>query len=198
MTEKTTREHLIDIGLELMHRNGYNATGLSEILKAADVPKGSFYHHFASKEDFAAAALEKYVAREREHAANVLSDSKTPPLKRLKRYFKDLVKTHGQEAKIPGCMMGRFSLEMAAESSELRKRISTSFASWQHRIAVVIHQAVEQEELPANTDPESLAGFLLNCWEGALLRSQAEQSDAPLDTFMRQTFDVLLTKHLSV
>jgi TetR/AcrR family transcriptional repressor of nem operon len=198
MTEKTTREHLIDIGLELMHRNGYNATGLSEILKAADVPKGSFYHHFASKEDFAAAALEKYVAREREHAANVLSDSKAPPLKRLKRYFKDLAKTHGQEAKIPGCMMGRFSLEMAAESSELRKRISTSFASWQHRIAVVIQQAVEQEELPANTDPESLAGFLLNGWEGALLRSQAEQSDAPLDAFMRQVFDVLLMKHPSV
>jgi TetR/AcrR family transcriptional repressor of nem operon len=198
MTENTTREHLIDVGLELMHRNGYNATGLSEILKAADVAKGSFYHHFASKEDFAAAALEKYVAREREHAATVLSDSKTPPVKRLKRYFKDLVKTHGREAKIPGCMMGRFSLEMAAESSELRKRISTSFASWQQRIALVIHQAVEQGELPANTDSESLAGFLLNCWEGALLRSQAEHSDAPLDAFMRQVFDVLLKKHPSV
>jgi TetR/AcrR family transcriptional repressor of nem operon len=95
-------------------------------------------------------------------------------------------------------MMGRFSLEMAAESQELRKRISASFTNWQHRIAVVVQQAVEQKELPADTDPESLAGFLLNSWEGALLRSQAERSDAPLDIFMRQVFDVLLKKRSSV
>jgi TetR/AcrR family transcriptional repressor of nem operon len=177
-----------------MHQRGYNATGLTEILKAADVPKGSFYHHFSSKEDFAAAALGKYVAHEGEHAATVLSNLKTPPLKRLKRYFRDLVKTYGQEGKIPGCMMGRFSLEMAAENSELRKRISASFASWQRKIAVVVQQAVEQKELPANTDPESMAGFLLNNWQGALVRSQAEKSDSPLETFMHYVFDRLLTK----
>jgi TetR/AcrR family transcriptional repressor of nem operon len=66
MTAKSTRDHLIDVGLGLMHQNGYNATGLTDILKAADVPKGSFYHHFGSKEDFAAAALERYGMRERE------------------------------------------------------------------------------------------------------------------------------------
>jgi TetR/AcrR family transcriptional repressor of nem operon len=191
---KTTREHLIDVGLGLMHRDGYNATGLAEILKAADVPKGSFYHHFGSKEDFAAAVLERYGMREREHTTAVLNDASTPPLKRLRRYFSDLVKVYGQKGPIPGCMMGRFSLEVAAESAQLRKRISTSFDHWQHTIATVIQQAVAQKELPAGTDPESLAGFLLNSWEGALLRSQAEKSDAPLETFMRYVFDGVLTK----
>ena len=62
------------------------------------------------------------------------------------------------------------------------------------QIAAVIGQAVAQKELPAGTDPESLAGFLLNSWEGALLRSQAERSDAPLETFMCFVFDGLLTK----
>src|SRR5580704_13777671 len=94
---KSTRDHLIDTGLKLMHQHGYNATGLTEILKAADVPKGSFYHHFGSKEDFAAAALERYTSREAEHAAAVLGGSKTAPLKRLKRYFTDLVKFYGQK-----------------------------------------------------------------------------------------------------
>jgi TetR/AcrR family transcriptional repressor of nem operon len=194
MTAKLTRDHLIDVGLELMHQHGYNATGLTEILKAADVPKGSFYHHFGSKEDFAAAALERYVARERQHSAAVLNDSKTLPLKRLKRYFLGLIKVYGQNGPIPGCMMGRFSLEIAAESPELRRRLRTSFAHWQHAIATVIQQAVAQKELPPDTDPESLAGFLLNSWEGALLRSQAEKSDAPLETFVRYVFDGLLTK----
>jgi len=194
MAAKSTREHLIDVGLGLMHQNGYNATGLTDILKAADVPKGSFYHHFDSKEDFAAAALERYGMRAREHAAAVLNDTTTPPLKRLRRYFSDLLKINGQKAAIPGCLMGRFSLEIAEESPQLRKQIGASFDRWQHTIATVIQQAVAQKELPAGTNPESLSGFLLNSWEGALLRSQAEKSNAPLETFMRYVFDELLTK----
>ena len=193
MATKSTRDHLIDTGLKLMHQHGYNATGLTEILKAADVPKGSFYHHFGSKEDFAAAALERYTTREAEHAASVLIGPKMSPLKRLKTYFTDLVKFYGQKGEIPGCMMGRFSLEIATENPELRKQISTAFAGWQHAIATVVEQAVTQKELPADTDPESVAGFLLNSWEGALLRSQAEKSDAPLETFMHYVFDGLLT-----
>jgi TetR/AcrR family transcriptional repressor of nem operon len=181
-----------------MHQNGYNATGVTEILKAADLPKGSFYHHFGSKEDFAAAALEEFAAREAKHALTVLGDLKTPPLRRLKRYFTDLVKISGQEGAIPGCMIRRFSLEIAAESPQLRKRISASFDHWQHTIATVIRQAVAQKELPAGTDPESLAGFLLNSWEGALLRSQADKSDAPLEIFMHYVFGGLLTKQSKV
>jgi TetR/AcrR family transcriptional repressor of nem operon len=195
MAMKSTRDHLIDTGLKLMHQHGYNATGLTEILKAADVPKGSFYHHFGSKEDFAAAALERYTIREAEHAAAVLSDSEVPPLKRLKRYFMDLVKVYGQKGAIPGCMMGRFSLEIAAANPQLRKQISATFTHWQQTIATVIEQAVAQKELPADTDPQSLAGFLLNGWEGALLRSQAEASDSPLEVFMQIAFDQLLRKH---
>ena len=197
MATKSTRDHLIDVGVGLMHQNGYNATGLTDILKAADVPKGSFYHHFGSKEDFAAAALERYGMREREHAAAVLNDTTIPPLKRLRRYFSDLVRIYGQKGAIPGCMMGRFSLEIAEESPQLRKRISASFDHWQHTIATVIGQAVAQKELPAGTDSELLAGFVLNSWEGALLRSQAEKSNAPLETFMRYVFDGLLTKESS-
>jgi TetR/AcrR family transcriptional repressor of nem operon len=198
MATKSTREHLVDVGLRLMHRDGYNATGLTDILKAADVPKGSFYHHFGSKEDFAAAVLERYGMRAREHTTAILNDASTPPLKRLRCYFSDLMKIYGQNGAIPGCMMGRFSLEIAEESSQLRKRINASFDHWQHSIATVIQQAVEQKELPAGTDPESLAGFLLNSWEGALLRSQAEKSNAPLETFVRYVFDGLLSKESKV
>ena len=198
MTAKSTRDHLIDTGLKLMHQQGYNATGLTEILKVADVPKGSFYHHFGSKEDFAAAALERYTAREAEHAASVLIGSKMSPLQRLKRYFTDLVKFYGQKGAISGCMMGRFSLEIAAANPQLRKQISATFTHWQHTIAAVIEQAVARKELPAGTDPELLAGFLLNSWEGALLRSQAEASDVPLEVFMQIAFDQLLKRHSKV
>jgi len=194
MSTRSTRDHLIDVGLDLMHRHGFNATGLTEILQAADVPKGSFYHFFGSKEEFAAAALERYAAQRAEHSAAVLSDATTSPLKRLKRYFVELVKIAGQHGPVPGCLLGRFSLEIAAESPQVRKRISASFARWQQSIAAVIEQAVTQKRLPADTNALALAGFVLNSWEGALLRSQADKSDAPLEDFLEYVFDGLLAK----
>ena len=194
MSEKSTRDRLVEVGQGLMHQHGYTATGLSDILKAADVPKGSFYHHFDSKEDFAAAALDRYVTHEAKHSAAVLLESTKPPLRRLRQYFTEMIETYGQRGAIPGCMIGRFSLEIATENPQLRAKISNAFRHWQHKIAMVIEQAVAEGELPAGTDAESLAGFLLNSWEGALLRSQAEKSNAPLETFLRYTLDVLVQK----
>ena len=192
MNQQPTRDRLIDAGLRLMHRQGYTATGVSEILEEAKVPKGSFYHHFENKEAFAAAALERYVEREGGHAAKILHDPKTPPLKRLKRYFADLVRIYGQSGAISGCMLGRFSLDLASENPQLRKRIAASFEHWQQTIAGSIRQAVEENMLPSSVDADSLAAFLLNSWQGALLRSQAERSDAALHTFLHFAFDVLL------
>jgi TetR/AcrR family transcriptional repressor of nem operon len=187
----STRDHLIEVGLELMRRHGYGATGLQEILAAAGVPKGSFYHHFGSKEKFTAAVLERYVTLADEHARQMLDSGRQPPLKRLRRYFEDLIRVAGPSAPIPGCLIGNLSLEVAGASSLLQGRLSSSFAHWQTAIALVLRDAVKKGELPQSTRPEALAGFMLNCWEGALLRSQADQSDAPLRDFLHYVFDVL-------
>jgi TetR/AcrR family transcriptional regulator, transcriptional repressor for nem operon len=192
MTETSTRERLIEVGIRLMHKHGYTATGLKEILDLAGVPKGSFYHHFGSKEEFAAAALNRYFMREGEHCDAVLNDSRIAPLKRLHRYFNDLIKMYGQKGDIPGCMIGRFSLEVPELTLMMQEHLSASFKGWQHGIATALRDAIKQKSLPANTDPEELAAFLLNSWQGALVRSQADKSDAPLHNFIHYAFSSLL------
>ena len=189
-----TRDHLITVGLELMRRHGYGATGLNEILSAAGVPKGSFYHHFGSKEEFTAAVLERYVALEGEHCALVLGNTRQAPLKRLRRYFEDLIGTAGQSAPIQGCLMGSLSLEVAGVSPLLQQCLSADFAHWQEAVAGVLREAATRGDLAKSAKPEALAGFILNSWEGALIRSQADRSDAPLKSFVHYAFEVLLVK----
>jgi TetR/AcrR family transcriptional repressor of nem operon len=193
-TSTSTREHLIDVGLELMRRHGCGATGLQEILQSAGVPKGSFYHHFHSKEEFTVALIERYVTLAAEHCREVLGNTRQAPLKRLRRYFEDLIRMAGQSAAIQGCLIGSLSLEVAGSSPLLQGRLSSSFALWQASIAAVLQEAVEKGNLPKSIRPEALAGFVLNSWEGALLRSQADKSDAPLKDFLRYMFEELLTK----
>lgn len=188
----TTRDRLVDVGLELIRRHGYGATGLQEILHSAGVPKGSFYHHFSSKEEFTAAVIERYVTLEAEHCREVLGNTRRAPLKRLRRYFEDLIQTAGQSAAIQGCLIGSLSLEIAAASPLLQGHLSSSFTQWQSAVAAVVREAVEKGDLPKSIKPDSLAGFVLNSWEGALLRSQADKSNAPLNDFLRYMFEKLL------
>ncbi|SEG25621.1 transcriptional regulator, TetR family [Bryocella elongata] len=193
-TPRSTKEHLIDVGLNLMRRHGYGATGLQEILKAADVPKGSFYHHFGSKEEFAAAVLERYVSLASKHAEATLMHGKQAPLKRLRRYFEELIAAAGQQSPIPGCLLGSFSLEVAGSNPALQTDISKSFTTWQTGVAVALREAVEKGDLAKSMKPDMLAGFVLNSWEGALLRSQADKSDEPLRVFLHYVFEELLAK----
>jgi len=190
----STRDHLVEVGLELMRKHGYGATGLQEILQAADVPKGSFYHHFGSKEGFTAAVIERYFVLASEQAETVLGNLRQAPLKRLRCYFEELIKTAGPSAPIPGCLLGSLSLEVAGASPLLQGCLSHSFTRWQGAVASVLREAVERKELPNSTKPDSLAGFVLNSWEGALLRSQADKNDAPLKDFLRFVFENLLGK----
>jgi len=190
----STRDHLIEVGLELMRKHGYGATGLQEILHAAGVPKGSFYHHFGSKEEFTAAVIERYFTLAAKHGLKVLGNTRQAPLKRLRRYFEELIQTAGQSAPIPGCLLGSLSLEVAEASPLLQSCLSFSFTQWQAAVAPVLREAMEKGELPKSTKPDSLAGFVLNSWEGALLRSQADKNDAPLTDFLRFVFEDLLAK----
>ena len=192
ITKPATRDHLIDVGLELMRKYGYGATGVQEILDAAGVPKGSFYHHFSSKEEFTAAVVERYVTLAGEHCREVLAHTRQAPLRRLRRYFEDLIRLAGQSAPIQGCLIGSLSLEIAGTSPLLQDCLSSGFTRWQALITSVLQEAIEKGELPKFTKPEALAGFVLNSWEGALLRSQADRSDTPLEDFLNYMFEGIL------
>ncbi|MDT7814042.1 MAG: TetR/AcrR family transcriptional regulator, transcriptional repressor for nem operon [Acidobacteriaceae bacterium] len=192
MDVRNTRDHLLQVGLRRISSMGYASTGVKEILDEADVPKGSFYHYFASKETFAKEVLKLYVRRENERAEKILRDGKGAPLKRLRRYFEELIAVYGPTAKISGCMIGNLSLEMADHSDSIQSLLHESFSNWQTGVAAVLQEAVDRGDLAGSTKPQELASFLLNSYEGALLRSKADRSSKPLENFLHFAFSVLL------
>jgi TetR/AcrR family transcriptional regulator, transcriptional repressor for nem operon len=192
MELRNTRDHLLQVGLRLIRSLGYASTGVKEILDEADVPKGSFYHHFASKEAFAKEVLELYVRGENERAQRILQDGKAAPLKRLRRYFEELITVYGPTAKISGCLIGNLSLEMADHSDSIQSVLHLSFSNWQRGVAGILQEAIERGDLARSNKPQELASFLLNSYEGALLRSKADRSSKPLENFLHFAFNVLL------
>ena len=192
MANHGTREELIEVGLKQIHSAGYTATGINQILELADVPKGSFYHHFASKDAFAKEILEHYNFGEQERWESFLGDTKVSPLKRLRKYFKEMIAIYGRRGRSAGCLLGNMTLEIAEHNQELRGVLRKSFDRWQNAIAKTIREAIEQHELPQTANADELAAVLVNAWEGAQVRTKVEQSDKPLELFLDLTFNVLL------
>jgi TetR/AcrR family transcriptional regulator, transcriptional repressor for nem operon len=194
MATRTTRDHLIEVGLEQIRSSSYNATGVKEILDRAGVPKGSFYHYFPSKEVFTEEVLNRYMIAETQRLQDVLGDIRLAPLKRLRRYFEALTVAFGMSAPIGGCLLGQLTLEIADQSPRLQPLLRDAFAHWQHGIANVLREAVERGDLSRAIRPDDLAAFLLNGWQGALVRMKAEKSDQPLENFIHIAFNILLKK----
>jgi TetR/AcrR family transcriptional regulator, transcriptional repressor for nem operon len=192
MANHGTREELIEVGLKQIHSAGYTATGINQILELADVPKGSFYHHFASKDAFAKEVLEHYNSGEEQRWKSFLEDTKVSPLKRLRKYFKEMIAIYGRRGRSAGCLLGNMTLEIAEHNPKLRGVLRKSFDCWQNAIAKTIREAIEQQELPKTANANELAALLVNNWEGAQVRAKAEQSDKPLELFLDVAFNVLL------
>ena len=193
MTKPSTREHLIEVGLDLVRSAGYSATGINQILEVAKIPKGSFYHHFSTKDEFIMEVIRRYADGEVERLERNLNDASVPPLKKLRRYFKDLIAVYGRRGgPIAGCLLGNLSLEIGGQNAEIRALLSKVFDAWQGALAKTIREAIEVKELPRSTKADDLAALLVNGWEGAQVRAKADQSDKPLNLFFENAFNILL------
>lgn len=186
------REKLIEAGLKEIHANGFAATGIQRIVDDIKVPKGSFYNYFDSKEAFGAEVSDRYSEQALARLIGFLADQEKPPLRRLKAYFDDRTASFVLRGHTQGCVLGNFSAETVDHSELIRQHVAAHFNRWSEVIAACLAEAQRDGTLAGELPARTLADFILNSWEGALLRMRAERSGAPLETFKQIVFDVLL------
>jgi TetR/AcrR family transcriptional repressor of nem operon len=181
MKQGTTRDHLLATGLKIFHARSFHATGVQDITDAAEVPKGTFYTHFDSKERFGAEVLGRYWERRADRGLAILSDEARSPTERLRAYFAS--RTQGTGPFDKGCLIGNFSAELAGESRLVRDRLAGVFAAWTQMLAGCIREAQAAGELRTTLDPDSIAGFLIDAYEGAILRTKVDRDPSALRRF---------------
>ena len=194
MSLEDARSRLIEAGLEGLLAAGFNSTGVADIVAAAGVPKGSFYYYFDSKEAFACAVVDRWAARNTaRRQALFVANRSMPPLRRLRAYLETYATALGERGHVGGCLLGNLSAEIADHSETVRGRLRAAFAEWQTMLHDLLVEAQARGDLRAGLEPEALAAYLVDGWEGALLRMKAEKSDRPLRLFITITFDHLLS-----
>jgi TetR/AcrR family transcriptional repressor of nem operon len=191
MSKPSLREDILNAGLKVMFRSGYQGASVRDICAAAGAPHGSFTNHFRSKEAFAEEVLDRYFARTKGFVKKALDDKSLSPRQRLKRYL-DIISGVLEAAKWNrGCLIGDLSLETTSQSKLLRKRLEAIFEEWRIPFASCIAEAQSAGEIDSTFDPMDLAEFLLASWEGAILRMKVERGPAALERFKNIAFQTV-------
>ncbi len=170
-----TREHLLATATGIILGKGFAAVGLAEILAAAGVPKGSFYHYFRSKEGFGVELLQRYFALYDERLAAMLAPENGPARDCLLAYFSGWQQCSAEDGRVPGCLVVKLAGEVADLSEPMRAALASGTARIVARLTDCLQRGQQEGSIAAGRDVAQLASGLYSLWLGSALRSKVQQ-----------------------
>ncbi len=185
MARTNIHEEIIRKGAELIHAQGFNATGIQQILQAVGIPKGSFYFYFKSKEDFGLEIIDYFNATISGIFTRYLGDKKIPPLKRLEKLFEYYEAAFQKNGAALGCPIGNLSLELADTNERLRVHLGGVIETLIAQIEMCLQEAKCDESLPASLNMADTAHFIFHGFEGAVLHMKVVKSIEPFRAFRK-------------
>lgn len=192
--KQINKESLLSQGVQLLMQQGYHGTGLKEILDAVQIPKGSFYNYFPSKESFAADVIQHYITPFIEQLNCHLQNPDIDALTALKTYFNELVAELEKAQFKGGCLLGNLMGEIGDTSALCQQSLQLAVHRYRDLLAIGLKKAQMEGTVRADKSANGMADLLVNTWQGALLRMKIEQSTEPL----KQCCHDLLDDYFSV
>jgi len=183
MARTNTRAEIIRKGAELIHAQGFKATGLQQILQTVGIPKGSFYFYFKSKEAFGLEIINHFDAAISEAFTRYLTDKKVPPMRRLEKLFDYYEAAFQKSGATLGCPIGNLSLELADTNERLRKHLAGVIEKRIAQIEACLKEAKREKSLPTGLNTVATATFIFHGFEGAILHMKVIKSIEPFRAF---------------
>lgn len=194
MTTQNTdiRQHIIDTAKPILLAKGFSAVGLSELLTAAHVPKGSFYHYFKSKESFGEALLTHYFEEYMQHLENTLSAPNLNAAECFMRYWQRWMDTQQCDNDIKHkCLVVKLGSEVSDLSESMRLVLRSGTRSIIARLTQCIEEGRADGSLPKTLDSHITAQILYNQWLGATVHTKIQRDTSALETAMTMTLQIL-------
>lgn len=177
-------KRVLEIGAEIIGKKGFNAVGINEILEAADIPKGSFYYYFKNKEDFGLQLISHTSQQSIAVIGKYLEDGTMKPKERILKLFNEVRKEYVIKQFAEGCLLGNCSIELSDVKPTYAQAINKEFENWDELFRRCIEEGQQDSSIKAERTAEDLASFILNSWEGSLLRMKSSKSIVPFDIFV--------------
>lgn len=183
---KHSKSDILEGGIELFRKYGYEGTGIQQILKSLNIPKGSFYNYFKSKEDFVIESIDLYSASGLENHRKLLTDKSKSPLKRIKSILDTTQKQYISESFEKSCLLDMLATEICGNNNSIANQIDAVYEKRKLIYADCIKEGQEVGEIRKDEVATNLAEFLLTGYSGAQLKAKTEKSIRPMKDYSRQ------------
>jgi TetR/AcrR family transcriptional regulator, transcriptional repressor for nem operon len=183
--KQDVKQKIIQTGAEIIHRKGYNHTGIQEVVKAAGVPKGSFYFYFKNKEDFGLHIIDFFNNMLLGMVEPIISDESISPLKRLENIFDLFIEMFKTIDYTCGCPIGNLSQEMGDLSPAFSAKLTESVKLIVDIYKKILDEAKDQDLINQKINTKETADFIVSSWHGALIRMKIVKGVEPLELHKR-------------
>ena len=173
-TPENSRTRLLTATIDLVRANGYAATRVEDVCAAAGVTKGSFFHHFASKEELAIAAASQWNERASQLFAHAPYLAEAESLDRLLGYVKFRKELLAGDIWEWSCYAGTTIQETHETYPAIRDACAQSIASHVAMLRGMIDMALLEQPV-AGLRSESLAVHMQAVVQGAFVMAKAHQ-----------------------
>ncbi|PEI05549.1 TetR family transcriptional regulator [Pantoea agglomerans] len=177
------RHDLIRSGLELLTQNGFLSTGIDAIVRNANVPKGSFYYYFPSKEEYASAVLSSYDSFFEYKLKKHLCDGNYTPVERMDNFITDACSGMEKYSFTRGCLVGNMMQESAGLPVFFIGKLREILKNWQTIVSLCLGEALQSGEIISKFDSIKLAEIFWSGWEGAVMQAKIYRSAQPITDF---------------
>ncbi len=193
MSTKTidVRQRILDTAKPIILCKGFAAVGLNEILCASEVPKGSFYHYFKSKELFGEALLDNYFSEYLARLDELLKRDGATAAECLMNYWTLWRETQASEGQAGKCLAVKLGGEVSDLSEVMRSALQRGTNRVIERLADCIRDGQADGSLSAQIDAAHSAQTLYALWLGATLLTKIRRDRSALEDAMRTTLQLL-------
>lgn len=192
-SQKSTdvRTHILDTAQRLIAARGFSGVGLNEILAGAGVPKGSFYHWFASKEAFGSDLLDHYFSKYMAELDALFADKQVPARQRLAAYWRFW--RNNQESDDPEgkCLAVKLGAEVSDISEDMRVALKNGTSSIISRMSRLVMEGLGDGSITTARRPDDVAETLYQLWLGASIMTKIARNSTPFDVAMLASDHIL-------
>jgi AcrR family transcriptional regulator len=170
-----TRQRIVEAGADLLRLKGYSATGVKEIVGAAEAPFGSLYHHFPGGKEQLGEEVVRWSGREYAKLGPLVFDAAPDVVTGVRMFFLGAAETLEQSGWVSGCPIATVALEVANTSEPLRQATAEVFTGWIDGLTPRFTAAGLDD-----ARARELAIAMIAALEGAFVLAQAWRDVAPL------------------
>jgi AcrR family transcriptional regulator len=177
-TPDLTRQKLLEAAFAEIHRNGFQAASLTQILADTGLTKGALYHHFPDKKALGLAVIDEVIRPQL--AAMMLAPlaDTDQPLATMQRLLRNKAKETDPWVVTLGCPLNNLMQEMSPVDEAFRLRLNSLFESWVGAMAAALKRGIASGEVDAAVKPGETAFFIVSALEGCIGMSKNTQSVA--------------------